>query len=140
MLTHATFRAIREQLGYSQDQLAIELDVSLRTIKRWESPAGTEIPAGVEQDLLKLKELQQSAVDTIVDQVKQVEQNIGSDAKTIQMTYYRNQLEYNALGRDKGSYTVANANSRLAGHELERLGYNVVYLYIDEGALISKDF
>ncbi len=138
MLTHATFRAIREQLGYSQDQLAIELDVSLRTIKRWESPAGTEIPAGVEQDLLELKELQQSAVDTIVDQVKQVERNIGSDAKTIQMTYYRNQLEYNALGRDKGCYTVANANSRLAGQELERLGYNVVYLYIDEGAVVTQ--
>ncbi len=46
-------KAIRESLKLSQSQFAALLDISVRTIHKWESPTGTA-PSGAARSLLKI--------------------------------------------------------------------------------------
>ncbi|MCH7913292.1 MAG: helix-turn-helix domain-containing protein [Deltaproteobacteria bacterium] len=36
-MTKGEFRKLRESIGYSQARLSIEMDVTIRTISRWEN-------------------------------------------------------------------------------------------------------
>ena len=51
------------------------------------------------------------------------------------ITYYREQAQYDALGRDEGYYGVANANARALSGKLRRAGYTVEFRYPGQGAV-----
>lgn len=122
----ADFRARREALGLMQADVADEADVNLSTVKRWERPGGAEPPEDVWAWIEDCERMQAEVVDAAVSAA------VARGRGPVQITYYRTQEQYDALGRDPGPVGVANANARLVAHRLRSLGYEVDYAYPDD--------
>lgn len=134
--TKAEFRALRETVGFSQHALATELGVRPLSVKRWERPDidGYNPPADA-WDLLDsyLAAHDRMVAETFAEVRRQVKA-IGRKPDCIPITYYRNQAQFDALGRGEGYYGVANANARALAGKLRRAGYTVEFRYPGEGA------
>lgn len=120
-MTPATFRAIREQLGYTREQLAGVLNVSVRNLKRWEQAGGVEPPAGVVDELLQLKDRQDFLVRESVLKVKSLIDYSEHQPKSVEVSYFKDQPQFDLFGRDEGHFNVANANSRAVALAVEQL-------------------
>ena len=125
--TKASFRALREMCGLSQQDVAIVADVNKLTVKRWENPGnGWDPPDDVWAWLLSCAGLQSQTVDAAVSAA------VANPGGAVQITYYRTQEQYDELGRDEGPVGMANANSRLVAHRLMALGREVSFSYPDD--------
>ena len=134
--TKADFKALRETVGLSQQDLADALDVDVRSVKRWEAPGDDRQPVAAAWCLLeRYHALHARAVEVAVEQVERVIAEAGHAPQAIRMTYWRSQDEYDAHGRDYGPYGVANANARAAAEALRPYGVDVEFAYWDEGAI-----
>jgi transcriptional regulator with XRE-family HTH domain len=129
MRSKAEFRALREMAGLSQADVADALGVTVRSVRRWETPA----PGyhGAPDDAWELLE------DAIARQMATVEGSLdvvnGLPDAPVQLTYYRNQAQFDAYGREPGTpYGAANANTRLVAFELMRRGVEVEFSYPDD--------
>lgn len=124
----ATFKAERESLGLTQNDIAEELGVRLLSVKRWENPEKPYTPPEAAWDYLE--EVGEKMVRTVDEAVSAVLDSV-PEGGNVQLTYYRDQEQYDAFGRDEGSVHVANANARRVAIELRRLGYTVGWAYPD---------
>lgn len=125
----ATFKAERESLGLTQNDIAEELGVRILSVKRWENPGkAAYAPPEAAWDLLE--EIGEKMVRTVDEAVNAVLENV-PEGGSVQLTYYRTQEQYDEFGRDAGSVNVANANARRVAIELRRLGYTVGWAYPD---------
>lgn len=124
----ATFKAERESLGLTQNDIAEELGVRILAVKRWENPRKPNTPPEAAWDFLE--EVGEKMVRTVDEAVSAVLEN-APEGGSVQLTYYRDQEQYDAFGRDAGSVHVANANARRVAIELRRLGYTVGWAYPD---------
>lgn len=124
--THGSFRAIRESLGVSQNDVAEALNVRERSVRRWESTGGQMPPEDAWEYLNAMRRRFASGVDEAVWAAED------SGAKRASITYYRSQEEYNAMGRDDGPYGLANAISRQVMLLLEARGFEVSLLFPEE--------
>ena len=133
----AALKALRETVGMMQRDLAEELDVDVRSVKRWESPAteGYHAPADAWYVLENARETQRQQVAYALKVVREQADDLGQAPSAVALTYYRDQEQYDACGRDSGPYGVANANARAVADALEREGYQVEWRYPDEGAV-----
>lgn len=122
----ADFRARREALGLTQQDVALAADVSVTSAKKWERPGCTEPPEDVWAWIEGCERLQKEVVDAAASVA------IARGRGPVQITYYRTQEQYDALGREPGPYGVANANARLVAHRLRSLGYEVDFAYPDD--------
>lgn len=116
--TKARFRATRESLGLSQHDVADALGVQERTARRWEAPGYNDPPEDAWEWLdemeMRFAEGVEAALDAVQERV----------ARSVSISYYRSQDEYDSMGRDPGPYGFANAISRelmvlLEGEEIE---------------------
>lgn len=132
--TNASFRAIREECGMTQNDLAEEFDVTLRSVKRWEHPnKDYQPPDDVWEWLLECRENlyqeAQNAADSVLSRHK--------GTSPVAVAYYRTQEELDArqLSVDR-DYPVGytNAITREAVRILER------EKHIDVGFEYSLDF
>lgn len=131
MSEFAEFRAMRETLGLTRQDVADYAGVSLRSVKRWEDPAEENPPSEDAWELLyDTDDKRFEAVRQALYAVRQ------SGAKAVQLTYYRTQEQYDALGRDEGPYGVANANARAIAERLRDEGVEVEWTYPDEASNI----
>jgi len=128
MSAKAWFRATREMLGLTQQDVAEAADVRVMTVKRWERPGDPEPPADVIEWLEALSEAQRDTVDAAVSAVVSSVPLHGS----AQLTYYRTQEQYDELGRDPGPVGMANANARMVAARLDAMGYTVGFVYPDD--------
>ena len=135
--TKAAFKALREQVGMSQQNLADEVDVVVRSVKRWESPAaeGYRAPEDAWRVLEEARATQRRQVAYALEVVRKQAGELGQAPAAVALTYYRDQEQYDACGRDRGPVGVANANARAVVDALEREGYSVEWHYPDEGAI-----
>ena len=125
--TKANFRALREMCGLSQQDVADAADVNRRSVKRWEESGNDwEPPEDVWEWILACAEVQAETVDAAVSAA------MAHPGGAVQVTYYRTQEQFDAMGRDDGPYGMANANSRLAAHRLMALGREVEFSYPDD--------
>ena len=133
----AALKALRETVGMMQRDLAEALDVDVRSVKRWESPAteGYRAPGDAWHVLENARETQRQQVAYALKVVREQEETLGHAPSAVALTYYRDQEQYDACGRDVGPYGVANANARAVADALEREGYQVEWRYPDEGAV-----
>ena len=135
--TKADFAALRETVGLTQAALAEELGVNPRSVKRWEQPGmeGYEPPQDAWDVLDAYDETQRQMVDHCRETAVQARERAGHMPAEVRLTYYRNQAQYDELGRDDGWYGVANANARAVAAELRRCGFEVRFAYPGEGAI-----
>lgn len=135
--TKAEFRALRETVGFSQHALAAELGVSPLSVKRWERPDidGYNPPADAWDMLDSYLAAHDRMVAEMFAEVRRQVKAIGRKTDCIPITYYRDQAQLDALGRDEGYYGVANANARDLAGKLRRAGYTVEFRYPGQGAV-----
>lgn len=99
----AAFKAIREMVGASQQDVADALHVESRSVRRWEAGQNA-IPMDAANLLILWLHEFRAGVDAALDAAEGIER--------VQLTYYRNQEQYDRLGRDKGSVGRVNAIAR----------------------------
>lgn len=129
-MSKAQFKALRERVGMSQQDVADALGVSCRTVKRWEREADRrEPPADAVGLLTKQLDVQRQMVKYMVGTCERVTEEAGRMPSLVPITYYRGQSMYDEFGRDSGPFGVANANARAVAQELEALGYEVEFRY-----------
>lgn len=133
----ADFKALRERVGLSQQDVASALDVNIKTVKNWENPKQERylIPVDAWDYLEDAAELQRKQVSYACAVIAQQVEAFGMEPVTVPITYYRDQKMYDEFGRDPGPFGQANANARAIGYELERRGIDVEYRYPCEGAI-----
>ena len=124
---NAWFRATREMLGMTQQDVADAVSVRILTVKRWER-GDREPPQDVVGWLEDLSEMQRDAVEAAVGVAVASAPLHGS----VQLTYYRTQEQYDELGGDDGPVGMANANARLVAARLDAMGYTVGWSYPDD--------
>ena len=130
-MTKANFRAQREVCGLSQNDVADALGVRTLTVKRWERPGFPEPPADAWEWLSRAVEAHDAAVTSMAAVALARRDTDGVDYVSI--TYYRDQAQYDSLGRDPGPVGVVNARARAVGELLARENFEVSYAYPDEG-------
>lgn len=133
--TKAEFRAVREMVGMSQQELADALDVQVLSVKRWERPDidGCEPPDDAWDVLDDARKLQRQVVDFGISKVGQMAVDLKAEAEAVVLTYWRTQDAYDTAHPDEpGVYTMANANARLIADKLESFGYMVRFIYSPE--------
>lgn len=124
MKTSADFRATREAIGVTQCELAEELGVDVRTIKRWESPDSTPLPEDAWDTLNSLSEEFSALVNTILnDGVARKEE------ATVVLFYYRDNWEVKHCSQHKRSCSFVNAATREAARRLEAASVDVSFEY-----------
>ena len=131
--TCAEVKALRESVGLSQADLADLTGVTVRSVRRWER--GIEPPEDVLELLERYVIRKAKAVEAALETVDRVTEQMGRAPDLVPMTYYRNQAEYDELGRDPGPVGVANANARAVADALMARGVAVEFRYPDEGAV-----
>lgn len=124
--TKANFKALRERVGLSQGDLAELASVTRTTVKRWERPGFNDAPADVWQMLEDAAETQRELCEQVAEQAATI------DLDELQLTYWRSQGQFDALGRDNGPFAVANANARAIWQTLEAMGVEVEFAYPDD--------
>lgn len=114
--TKIQFKALRECVGLSQSDLARLMDVNVRSVRRWESASydSYHAPAPAWELLQNLLQRQKEAALSAAEVIEEQKQNFGKSPKVVNISYWRNQEDYDKCGRDKGSYLIANTNSRAA--------------------------
>ena len=123
--TKAGFRALRDLTGLTVDDLAAALGVDPRSVRRWEAP-GDDAYAPSEEawELLeRARSVQLAMVDGALDRVEPALD--AGDAVHVQLGLWRSQADYDAAGRDAGSYRAANANVLAAAAALDAAGADV---------------
>lgn len=133
-MTKADFRAIRETIGLTQGDVAKALGVALRTVKRWEHPDWQEPPEDAWEWLLDMHDLHDALVDEAVDRALAIVGERGEPAAVV-TTYYREQSQYDAHGRDEGLYGFANSIAREVAHDLNGEGIETEFRYPDDDAI-----
>lgn len=128
----ADFRALREQVGLSQQDVADALGVQKETVKNWEKPS---YPFNIPQDawdfMYEAYRLQKTVVEAAVDRACGAGEKTGAHvAMDVRMTYWRKKADYDARHpHDPGSFSQANATARAVAEKLRDLGFTVSFSY-----------
>ena len=120
------FKALREQVGMSQTDLALALDVSERSVKRWESVKYKEYNApqdawDILDDALKL---QRQVISAALGQIDEAAQEVGGYPASVKLVYWSSQAEYDEhhCVDDDGDWRQANATARIVSYALHERG------------------
>lgn len=129
MRSKAEFRALRESVGLSQADVARALGVTVRSVRRWETPspgylgAPDDAWALLDDAIARQNAVVAGALDT-VDALP---------GRTVQLAYYRDQEQFDEYSREPGEpYGQANANARLVADALRSHGVDVSFAYPDD--------
>lgn len=133
-MTPATFRATRETIGLTQGDVAEACGVSLRTVKRWEHLDWQEPPEDARAWLLGMLERHDALVDEAVDRALAAAAEHGAP-DVVAITYYRDQSQHDACGRDDGPYGFVNSIAREVALDLAGEGIETEFRYPDDGAI-----
>lgn len=129
--TKAAFRALREECGFTQNDLADEFDVDVRSVKRWENPKvpGYEPPDDVWQFVLAARGAMHQDAREIAEQVMA---SLSKGDHDLQLRYYRTQDDLDAVQAGSGAdepVGYVNARMRLVGQLLDKAEVPYTYSY-----------
>lgn len=130
--TKAAFRALREECGLTQTDIAAEADVRLLTVKKWENPASDikEPPDDVWQFLLECRGAMHEDARLIAEQIIESCKGVPG-AHDLQLDYYRTQEDLDAVQLPDADEPVGyvNARMRLVGQLLDKAEVPYTYRY-----------
>lgn len=134
-MTRAEFRALRETLGITQQALADELGVQVRSVRRWESshPKGYYEPPQDAWDVLRrYADQQQRVVAYALEKVEEIADEMGAP-DTVEIKYWLSEPDYISWSTDVdngiiGDWRMANANARATALILQDRGYTVAFV------------
>lgn len=130
--TKAAFRAIREECGLTQQDIANEADVKILSVKRWENTKEDhQPPDDVWQWLLALRG---AMYQDAREMAEQIVASLPEGARDLTLDYYRTQEELDAVqlpGADEPVGYV-NARMRLVGQMLDAKEISYTYRYRSE--------
>ena len=126
MRSKQEFKALREQVGMSQADLAFALGVTERSAKRWESIKYTNYNApqdawDILDDALKL---QRQVISAALGQIDEAAQEVGGYPESVKLVYWSSQAEYDEYHcvDDDGDWRQANATARIVSYALHERG------------------
>lgn len=125
--TKADFKALRETLGLTQQNVADIAGVRVLAVKRWEKPGEAEPPEDVWAALEEMRERMLHMAGFSVDKAVKLRDETG--AGSVALTYYRSQDQHDAVSREPGPYGFTNAVARLTADYLEAEGFEVEFRY-----------
>ena len=133
----ADLKAVRESIGIGQPDLADEMRVTVRTIKRWEQIGWEEPPEELWELLEDMVHAHEKDVDELVRHTEEQAQRDAAEAeererdpKTVYLAYYKNQKHYEHFAtRRHTTHTWGNAIVRRAADILRLKGYHVFFYY-----------
>lgn len=139
----ADLKAVREAIGINQIDLANMLDVTVRTIKRWEQIGWEEPPAKVWDLLQELVYDHERSVEELVENIEAAARRharerraAGRDPWIVEVPYFKNQDHYEQFPhRRRSQHAWGNAISRRAADILRLKGYRVYFYYPEAGEL-----
>ena len=133
--TKAEFKALREQTGFTHQDIARIMDIRQRSVERWESPSYPTYHAP--QDAWDILEnalrLQQSGVESALEIVEEWHERAGKAPREVTLIYWQSEDDYREhhSPADGGSWRQANANSRATYAALTALGYSARFVPSD---------
>lgn len=144
--TGADFRAMRERIGWSQNDVERALGCTPTTVKKWESPitGWSVLPYGWAW-IDKMYAQYFEEVDALTDlAISRIKSHGIKKGETVRLSYYRNidKQSYDKRKRNAGRTrhqeppSAANAVSRAVGDYLEDEGYKVRYVWAEDGGWI----
>ena len=105
----ADLKAVRESIGISQIDLANEMRVTVRTIKRWEQIGWEEPPEELWELLDDMVYDHERSVDELVERTEEEARRNAADAevrgedlKVVYLAYYKNQKHYECFPHQRG--------------------------------------
>lgn len=132
----ADLKAVRESIGITQIDLANEMNVTVRTIKRWEQIGWEEPPEELWELLDDMVYDHERSVDELVERTERElaerEGVAGPDGgdKVVHLAYYKNQKHYERFPHQRGTtHAWGNAIVRRAADILRFKGYRVFFYY-----------
>lgn len=128
--TKAAFKAVRESCGLSQQDVADEAGVDVRSVKRWEKPDHPSQPPDDVWEFLQsaYKALQLDARCAADEIAMTYNEHEGGE---VRIDYYRMQEDLDAVQLPDADEPVgyANARARLIGEYLEPHGIPYTFVY-----------
>lgn len=115
--TKQEFRALREQVGMTQQVIADLLGVRERSVRRWESLDAPQFPPAPAWELVdRAIDRQQEGIRIALGTVQQLQDDFG-EPRAVVLPYWMNQDDYETWSTDAISgtattYQEANANIR----------------------------
>lgn len=130
--TKAAFKAMREECGFSQQDIADEAGVSILSVKKWENPTYTQLPPDdVWQFLLSARGAMHQDAREIAEQIVESLSTI-ENPQDLQLDYYRKQEDLDAVQLGSGidePVGYYNARMRLVGQLLDKAEIPYTYRY-----------
>lgn len=127
--TKAAFRALREECGLSQQNVADASGVRVLAVKRWESPAldGHQPPDDAWEWLVAMREgLRREAAEAAEAAIDALREAGEEEAVVM---YYKSQDHLDSRSGEGRPYGYVNATSREAARIIEASGHAVAYRY-----------
>jgi hypothetical protein len=122
--------------GYTIDEVAKLFGYDRDLVYGWYEGTAflpREVGAWAEEALADHHKTVETSKNVVLEMIEQT----GAAPRTVALTFWRNQDEYDAHGRDRGYYTVVNARSKAVARELEAMGIECDLRYFDEGAIAT---
>ena len=136
MSDKASFRAERERLGLTQQNISDALGVNIQTVKRWERLEEAEVPDDVWDYIDQMADKRDTMIDGMVDSLGRILAMTGELPEVVRLTYFRSQSDYDQHGRDEGYYGFVNSATRKAAELMqEKYSVEVEYIYPQEKQL-----
>lgn len=126
------FRALREDCGLTQQDVADETGANKVTVKRWERPdiKYYDPPDEVWEWLLGVRDTMHADAEAMAERLMRMAASVQC-AKPLTITYYRTQEELDAVQLPAGldrPVGFANATARRVADILEESGWEVEYV------------
>ena len=129
----ADFKALREELGLTQGDVADACDVRVTAVKRWERPGWPDPPEDAWDVLLRMRETLVEQADAMVDRACDMRDEHG--VRHVVITYYRLQDDHDRWGREQGPVGFVNAVSRRAADSMRAEGIDVRFAYPQQASI-----
>lgn len=130
-MTKAAFKALREEVGLSQHDVAVKAGVSLSSVKKWENPKyNNPLPDDVWNFLLECRDAMYEDAREIAEQI--IESFEVKQDSDMELDYYRTQTDLNSVQMGISSYEpvgYVNARMRAIAHLLDKAEIPYTYNY-----------